>query len=147
MQNDKLMQYNRKTKDNQILHIRKRRIFNGGVLLGLALVVVLALAACTGSGAAATGDSTSPTNTLTPSSTNVGGTVLPISNLAIDPLTADDIVAAQETVLGDIYDASLPSVVQIRITQRVDGISPDSRFDFFGGRSGGTARSTRREPG
>ena len=64
--------------------------------------------------------------------------MLPISNFAIDSLSADDIVAAHESVLGDIYEASLPSVVQIRITQRVDGISPDSRFDFFGGRSGGT---------
>jgi 2-alkenal reductase len=135
---DILMQYNRKTKGNQIIQLRKRRIFNSGGILGLALVVVLALAACTGSGAAATSDSTIPTNTLTATSTNLGGTALPISNLAINNLTADDIVAAQESVLGDIYEASLPSVVQIRITQRVDGISPDSRFDFFGGRSGGT---------
>ncbi len=135
---DILMRYNRKTKGNQMIHIRKRRIFNPGGILGLALVVVLALAACTGSGAAATNDSTIPTNTLTASSTNLGGTALPISNLAIYNLTPDDIVAAQESVLGDIYEASLPSVVQIRITQRVDGISPDSRFDFFGGRSGGT---------
>ena len=135
---DILMRYNRKTKGNQIIHIRKRRIFNRGGILGLALVVVLALAACTGSGAAATSDPTIPSNTLAAASIAGSGTVLPISNFAIDSLSADDIVAAHESVLGDIYEASLPSVVQIRITQRVDGISPDSRFDFFGGRSGGT---------
>ena len=135
---DKLMRYNRKTKGNQIIHIRKRRIFNRGRILGLALVVVLALAACTGSGAAATSDPTIPSNALAAASIADSGTVLPISNFAIDSLTADDIVAAHESVLGDIYEASLPSVVQIRITQRVNGISPDSRFDFFGGRSGGT---------
>jgi len=135
---DKLMRYNRKTKGNQIIHIRKRTIFSKGTVLALGLILALTLAACTGSRAAATSETTTPSNTLAAASIADSGTVLPISNFAIDSLSADDIVAAHESVLGNIYEASLPSVVQIRITQRVDGISPDSRFDFFGGRSGGT---------
>ena len=135
---DILMRYNRKAKGNQIIHIRKRTIFSKGTVLALGLILALTLAACTGSSAAATSETTTPSNTLAAASIADSGTVLPISNFAIDSLSADDIVAAHESVLGDIYEASLPSVVQIRITQIVDGISPDSRFDFFGGRSGGT---------
>ncbi len=138
MDNEKIMIINRNTNDIQSIHIRKRKIFNKGVFLALGLILALTLAACTGSSAAATSDATIPSNTLAAASTTDGGTVRPISNFAIDGLTADDIVAAQESVLGDIYEASLPSVVHIRITQRVDGTSPDSGFNFFGGRSGGT---------
>ncbi|MQG75756.1 MAG: trypsin-like serine protease, partial [SAR202 cluster bacterium] len=132
------MKYNRNTNDIQYIQIRKRKIFNKGVFLALTLILALTLAACTGSRAAATSDATIPSNTLAAAPTADGKSVLPISKFAIDNFTADDIVAAQESVLGDIYEASLPSVVHIRITQKVDGTSPDSGFNFFGGRSGDT---------
>ena len=133
-----LMKYKRISNVIQNIQIQKRNLFAKGTFLALGLILALTLAACTGSSAAATIDAPVPSNTLPAESTTGGANVLPISNLANDNLTADDIVAAQESVLGDIYEASLPSVVHIRITQRVDGTSPDSGFNFFGGRSGGT---------
>ena len=133
-----LMKYKRISNVIQYTKIKKENLFAKGTFLALGLILALTLAACTGSSAAATIDATVPSNTLPAESTTGGANVLPISNLANDNLTADDIVAAQESVLGDIYEASLPSVVHIRITQRLDGTSPDSGFNFFGGRSGST---------
>jgi S1-C subfamily serine protease len=133
-----LKKYKRISNVIQYTQIQKRILFAKGTFLALGLILALTLAACTGSSAGATIDASVPSNTLPAASTTVGANVLPISNLAKDNLTADDIVAAQESVLGDIYEASLPSVVHIRITQRVDGTLPDSGFNFFGGRSGST---------
>ncbi len=41
-----------------------------------------------------------------------------------------DIVAAYEQRLSDIYQQTLPSVVNIRVTQKVEGFSGDEQFDY-----------------
>ena len=134
--------FNRKTIDKQYIAMGKRKKLSREAILGLGLALVLALAACTGSSVAATNDTNIPADiaakTVASGPTVDGGTSFPVSKIAIDGLDADNIVAAQELVLGDIYEASLPSVVHIRISQRLSGDSPDSGFNFFGGRSGDT---------
>jgi S1-C subfamily serine protease len=139
---DKLKIINRNSNDNQIISMKKRNVVGRGIFLGLGLLLVLALVACTGSGLATATDSTAsanvPSNTLAIGSTVDGGTAFPIGNMAIDELNASDIVAAQELVMGNIYEVSLPSVVQIRITQKLADTSASSGFNFFGGGAGET---------
>ncbi len=85
-----------------------------------AVVLVLILSSCGGSG------------TATPAA-NAGLTGTPFTDPVDAPgagsiasLNADAIVAAQEVVLVRIYETVLPSVVLIKVTQRVDGLA-DSR--------------------
>ncbi len=133
-----LLNIKRKTNDTQNIPMKKRRLFSKGAILGLGLALVLTVAACTGSGVAANAETDGQTPALVADNNVVGGIALPISNQVIENLTADDIVAAQETVLGNIYQSSLASVVQIRVTQKLSATDSESGFNFFGGRSGGT---------
>ncbi len=133
-----LLNIKRKTNDTQNIPMEKRRLFSKGAILGLGLALVLTVAACTGSGVAANAETDGQTPALVADNNVVGGIALPISNQVIENLTADDIVAAQETVLGNIYQSSLASVVQIRVTQKLSATDSESGFNFFGGRSGGT---------
>ena len=133
-----LLNIKRKTNDIQINPMKKRKYFSKGVILGLGLALVLTITACTGSGVTANVETDGQTPSLVADNNVVGGIALPISNQVIENLTADDIVAAQETVLGNIYQSSLASVVQIRVTQKLSGTDSESGFNFFGGRSGGT---------
>ena len=112
-----------------------------GGILGLVLALVLLIGACTGASTAANADGNAQGNALVADSNIVGGTARPISsvgNLGIEGLTASDIVAARESVLGNIYEDSLPSVVQIRVSEKLESSSQDFGFNFFGGGSGGT---------
>ncbi len=139
---EKLKIINRKSNGIQNILMWKRKILSRGAILGLGLLLVLALAACTGSDLAKAADTAAspnvPANTLAVGSTVDGGTAFPIGNMAIDGLNASDIVAAQELVMGNIYEASLPSVVQIRISQKLADTSTASGFNFFGGGAGAT---------
>lgn len=130
-----LLKINRKTNDKHNIPMRKRKFLSKGAALGIGLALVLTVAACTGSSAAANAESDGQTPALVADNSVIGGTVQPIVNEIVDNLSADDIVAAQETVLGNIYQSSLASVVQIRITQKLDGTDAQSGFNFFG-RSG-----------
>jgi 2-alkenal reductase len=79
----------------------------GRTIPALAVVLILLVAACGGSEA----NEPAPAAALG-------------AALTVESLDADAIVAAQEKVMSRIYDAVLPSVVQIRVTQKAK--QPDS---------------------
>ena len=96
------------------------------IVPGLALMAVLALfAACRSDEATA----------VPPAQDAAAGEaagVFDTSSLesASPPGDADAVVAAQEMVLNRIYTSALPSVVHIRVTQRVEGGASDQPFRF-----------------
>jgi 2-alkenal reductase len=127
-------------------------------LLALAVVLILLLAACAesvgkrddpGEVAAAPAPpgavqappaaaKTEAAGSASPVSRPVGGSAAapPGSAPTIQPLDADDIVAAQEKVMSRVYDAVLPSVVQIQVTQKAkqadSGLAPQEPRSPFG---------------
>ena len=65
------------------------------------------------------------------------------------PSTDTDIVAAYEQTLQDVYRQLLPSVVSIRVTQKVERTVPDNQFDFgfpFGSPFGPFIQPAPRQP-
>ncbi|MDA1128129.1 MAG: trypsin-like peptidase domain-containing protein [Chloroflexi bacterium] len=92
------------------------------VAVGLFLFV---LTACSGS-AAATAE---PTSSATgEDATQTSGTVLPGGDTAADHTAADQLVAAQESVMARIYDKALPSVVNIQVIQERVGNNGTGEF-------------------
>lgn len=117
---------------------KQRRIGLVGAVSALLLVAALTASACTGPA--------SDVPAVRDLITEAQDTVLNISNLAraddveaqsaaaVTPVAqvseAMDIVAAQEQVLTSIYERVVPSVVHIRVTQKVDAGNLMENFQF-----------------
>ena len=119
-----LMKINRKTNEIQYNSTNKRKIHSKDPILGLGFAIMLAVAACTG--ASVTAEAEVQVATLVADSNVLSGSAQQISSQIYEDLTPNDIVAAHETVLGNIYDSSLASVVQVRITQKIPASDPTS---------------------
>lgn len=140
----------RKSNDLQNNQLQRRKAIVATAVSCIAGAVVLLVAACTSSGNVTTpGDASAPQ--ATPTALPVSASV--VTDTVVDPVSLDpsalgdaripavvdvqldamDIVAAREQVLGNIYEASLPSVVYVRVMYRLD--SNDAQFgrDFFRG--------------
>ena len=111
-----------------------------GFALIAALVLGLVLAACSGSESTLAPATTAGATNSLPSSESTVARLTP----SIGDLDADMIVAAQEAVLVRLYETLLPSVVQIKVSQRIisgqtdpplpnlpDVPLPDFPQDFF----------------
>ncbi|MDA0265046.1 MAG: trypsin-like peptidase domain-containing protein [Chloroflexi bacterium] len=88
-------------------------------MIGLLLFV---LAACGGSAATQAPDAASgAANTTQVSDTGSAGGTESEAAPVLQRLTADEIVAAQETVMARIYQTALPAVVNIQVIQGLEG--------------------------
>jgi 2-alkenal reductase len=90
-----------------------------GLAIGIALVlIVLISVGCAGSAAGSFGRLL---DTVNPPVTSLGAEPTPTAGLPAPQIgDADAIVAAQEEVLNRIYETTLPSVVHIRVVQKVE---------------------------
>jgi len=86
---------------------------------------------CTNSTTEAAVEKGTTTSALLSESNIVGGTAESVIHTGQRAATANEIVAAQETVLGNIYQTSLASVVQVKIVQRVQNEPSTFGFHFF----------------
>ena len=118
------------------------------LFISLAVIALLIAASCGGNGATeaptTTPPSPSPTSLSDPSATSAAvAPDLQLPDLRLDDLDANAIVAAQEQVINQIYERSLPSITHIRVVQRVDGSGNDTPFGLpspFGDDQGGLFR-------
>ena len=98
---------------------------------------MLVVLSCTSSDAQTSSEDGISTTALLSESTIVGGKAESVVHTGQIGASADEIVAAQETVLGNIYQSSLASVVQVKIVQRLANQPSSFGFNFFGGGSQG----------
>ena len=129
---EKQMENNRIIKGIHRLSMEKRKIGNIGKLLSFGSAIILLSIVCTGSNEISTAGTGASTPALLSESSVVGGTAESMMLTELSGLNENEIVAAQETVLGNIYDSSLASVVQIKIVQRLPNETTSSEFYFFG---------------
>ena len=126
-----------KSIDIRNIHIRKRKMRQCFLPLCVGLTLILGAFSCTNSNTGTAIGEGTPTSALLNESNIVGGTAESVVNKSQRGANANEIVAAQETVLGNIYHASLGSVVQVKIVQRLENEPSAFGFHFFGGRSEG----------
>ncbi|MEC9140265.1 MAG: trypsin-like peptidase domain-containing protein [Chloroflexota bacterium] len=127
------MENKSQSKDMQKNHIDNRKSRHSYSLLFVGLTLMLLAFSCTNSTTEAAVEKGTTTSALLSESNIVGGTAESVIHTDQRAATANEIVAAQETVLGNIYQTSLASVVQVKIVQRVQNEPSAFGFHFFGG--------------
>ena len=126
------MENKSQSKDMQKNHIDNRKSRHSYSLLFVGLTLMLLAFSCTNSTTEAAVEEGTTTSALLSESNIVGGTAESVIHTDQRAATANEIVAAQETVLGNIYQTSLASVVQVKIVQRVQNEPSTFGFHFFG---------------
>ena len=133
----KQMKNNGNTIDIRYKHIQKRKLRHPFLWLYVGLALMLVAFSCTNSKTDAAIEEETATSALLSESNIVGGTAESVVHTGQSGATANEIVAAQEAVLGNIYHTSLASVVQVKIVQRLENEPSTLGFHFFGGSSQG----------
>ena len=113
--------------------MKKRKYSNTFGLLWVGLVLMLTAFSCTNSNVETGVGEESGTSAFLSHSNVVGGIAESVVHTGERGASPGEIVAAQETVLGNVYEKSLASVVQVKIVQRLADEPSNFGFNFFGG--------------